>query len=189
MAPKAAEFALDEIGMHRIRRCLQQGLSPLAVPDMFLQSRKARFHLRAGAAEGSGLLGEYLVAEQVEPVPGDTWHKAATINSTSYNTQGFSAHHYAKRSAVLACLLALALPPYAPWPIVVLGTGVAVLLGKHAFGGLGHNIFNPAMVGYVFVLLCFPFALSVWPQAAQLTDYPGPLDSLVAVLWQTPVLR
>ena len=39
------------------------------------------------------------LAEQVEPVPGDTWHKATTINSTSYNTQGFSAHHYAKRSA------------------------------------------------------------------------------------------
>ncbi len=89
---------------------------------------------------------------------------------------------------VLACLLALALPPYAPWPIVVLGTAVAVLLGKHAFGGLGHNIFNPAMVGYVFVLLCFPFALSVWPQAAQLAHYPGPVDSLAVVLWQAPVL-
>lgn len=89
---------------------------------------------------------------------------------------------------VLACLLALALPPYAPWPIVVVGTVVAVLLGKHAFGGLGHNIFNPAMVGYVFVLLCFPLALSMWPQAAKLTHYPGPFDSLAAVLWQSPVL-
>ncbi len=89
---------------------------------------------------------------------------------------------------VLACLLALALPPYAPWPIVVLASAVAVFLCKHAFGGLGHNIFNPAMVGYVFVLLCFPFALSVWPQAAKLAHYPGPFDSLAAVLWQAPVL-
>lgn len=89
---------------------------------------------------------------------------------------------------VLACLLALALPPYAPWPVVMLGTAVAVLLGKQAFGGLGHNIFNPAMVGYVFVLLCFPLALSVWPQAAKLTHTPGPFDSLAAVLWQAPVL-
>lgn len=39
------------------------------------------------------------LAEQVEPVPGDTWNKAARINSTAYNTQGFGAHHYAKRSA------------------------------------------------------------------------------------------
>jgi electron transport complex protein RnfD len=89
---------------------------------------------------------------------------------------------------VLACLLALALPPYAPWPIVVLGTAVAVLLGKHAFGGLGHNVFNPAMVGIVFVLLCFPLTLSEWPQAAKLTHYPGPFDSLAAILWQAPVL-
>jgi electron transport complex protein RnfD len=89
---------------------------------------------------------------------------------------------------VLACLLALALPPYAPWPIVVIGTAVAVLLGKHAFGGLGHNVFNPAMVGYVFILLCFPLALSVWPEAARLTNYPGPFDSLAVVLWQAPVL-
>ncbi len=89
---------------------------------------------------------------------------------------------------VLACLLALALPPYAPWPIVVLGTAVAVLLGKHAFGGLGHNVFNPAMVGYVFVLLCFPLALSVWPDASRLENFPGPFESLAVVLWQAPIL-
>lgn len=87
---------------------------------------------------------------------------------------------------VLACLLCLALPPYAPWWIAVIGTTFAVVLGKHAFGGLGHNVFNPAMVGYVFVLLCFPLALSQWPDLNRLNDYPGPMDSLAAIFLASP---
>jgi len=39
------------------------------------------------------------LAEQITPTPGDTWHKARTVNSTSYNTQGYGAHMYARRSA------------------------------------------------------------------------------------------
>lgn len=79
---------------------------------------------------------------------------------------------------VLACLLVLAIPPYAPWWLAIAGVAFAVLIGKHAFGGLGHNIFNPAMVGYIFLLLCFPLALSRWPELAGLADYPGPWDSI-----------
>lgn len=79
---------------------------------------------------------------------------------------------------VLAFLLALAIPPYAPWWVTVVGVAFATLIGKHAFGGLGHNIFNPAMVGYIFLLLCFPLTLSRWPELAKLNDYPGLFDSL-----------
>jgi len=85
---------------------------------------------------------------------------------------------------VLACLLALALPPYAPWWTCVVGIAFAVLLGKHAFGGLGHNVFNPAMAGYVFVLLSFPLVLSRWPDLLRFADYPGPLDSIRFVFLQ-----
>ena len=53
---------------------------------------------------------------------------------------------------VTATLLCIALPPYAPWWLVAVGIGVSVLLGKHVFGGLGYNPFNPAMVGYVVLL-------------------------------------
>jgi Na+-translocating ferredoxin:NAD+ oxidoreductase subunit D len=66
-------------------------------------------------------------------------------------------------SAVLtAVLLALCLPPLAPWWLVVSGTAFAILLAKHAFGGLGMNPFNPAMVGYAVLLVSFPAQLLQW---------------------------
>jgi len=64
---------------------------------------------------------------------------------------------------VLAVLLALTIAPLAPWWLTVTATGFAVLIVKHAFGGLGANVFNPAMAGYVFVLLCFPAEANRWP--------------------------
>lgn len=66
-------------------------------------------------------------------------------------------------SAVLtAVLLALCLPPLAPWWLIVSGTAFAILLAKHAFGGLGVNPFNPAMVGYAVLLVSFPVPLLQW---------------------------
>ena len=64
---------------------------------------------------------------------------------------------------VTAALLALALPPTLPWWLVAFGTVVAVLLGKHAYGGLGQNPFNPAMVGYAVLLVSFPLEMTRWP--------------------------
>ena len=63
---------------------------------------------------------------------------------------------------VTAVLIALCLPPIIPWWIPVLATGFAILLAKHAFGGIGSNPFNPAMVGYACVLISFPADLSIW---------------------------
>ena len=69
-------------------------------------------------------------------------------------------------SAILAAwLLALAIPPIAPWWIAVSGGALAMLLGKHLFGGLGHNPFNPAMVAYAFLLVSFPLQMTLWPIA------------------------
>jgi electron transport complex protein RnfD len=64
---------------------------------------------------------------------------------------------------VTAALIALSVTPFAPWWLTVGGTAVAVLIGKHAYGGLGHNPFNPAMVGYAAMLVSFPLAMSRWP--------------------------
>lgn len=64
---------------------------------------------------------------------------------------------------VTALLIALALPPATPGYIVVVAVLCAVTIGKHVFGGLGQNIFNPALVGYTIVLVSFPAALSDWP--------------------------
>ena len=69
-------------------------------------------------------------------------------------------------SALLtAWLLAVALPPLAPWWMVVLGTGIAVVFAKQLYGGLGYNPFNPAMIGYVSLLACFPLEMSSWSAA------------------------
>jgi len=64
---------------------------------------------------------------------------------------------------VTAALLALSVPPLLPWWLAVLGTAAAVLLGKHVYGGLGYNPFNPAMVGYAVLLVSFPLEMTRWP--------------------------
>lgn len=78
---------------------------------------------------------------------------------------------YLKDGSVLVTglLLALALPPYSPWWLIAVATGFAVVFGKQLFGGLGQNPFNPAMLGYVVVLVSFPVDMTLWP-AAHNTD-------------------
>jgi electron transport complex protein RnfD len=63
---------------------------------------------------------------------------------------------------ITAVLLAMCLPPLAPWWLVVSGTAFAILLAKHLYGGLGSNPFNPAMVGYAVLLVSFPQHLTRW---------------------------
>ena len=59
-------------------------------------------------------------------------------------------------------LLAMTLPPWAPWWIAVVGTGIAIIVGKHVFGGLGQNVFNPAMLARVALLISFPVEMTTW---------------------------
>lgn len=67
-------------------------------------------------------------------------------------------------SAVLtAFLLALALPPYAPWWLIAVGIFFAIVIAKHLYGGLGYNPFNPAMIGYAVLLVSFPLEMTIWP--------------------------
>ena len=60
-------------------------------------------------------------------------------------------------------LLAFNLPSSLPLWIVVIGALVAIGIGKMSFGGLGNNIFNPALVGRVFLLISFPVQMTTWP--------------------------
>lgn len=59
-------------------------------------------------------------------------------------------------------LLAMVLPPSTPWGIAVIGAVVSIFIGKHIFGGLGYNIFNPALVGRAFLMAAFPVVLTTW---------------------------
>lgn len=64
---------------------------------------------------------------------------------------------------VTAVLLAISIPGFAPWWLVMFGTGFAILLGKQVYGGLGQNPFNPAMVAYASMLIAFPREMTLWP--------------------------
>ena len=66
-------------------------------------------------------------------------------------------------SAILTgWLLALSLPPWAPWWICVGGGFVALVIGKHLYGGIGQNVFNPAMLARVALLISFPLPMTTW---------------------------
>jgi electron transport complex protein RnfD len=66
---------------------------------------------------------------------------------------------------VSATLLALALPPYCPWWLTVSAAAFAMILGKHLYGGVGKNPFNPAMLGFALVLVTFPQQMTHWPSS------------------------
>lgn len=65
-------------------------------------------------------------------------------------------------AAVTGILLALNVPPTCPWWVVAVGALVAIGVAKMTFGGIGMNIFNPALVGRVFLLVSFPTFMTDW---------------------------
>ena len=78
-------------------------------------------------------------------------------------------------AVVTGLLFAFAIPPLTPWWITAIGVAFAILFAKHVYGGLGYNVFNPAMAGYLVVLISFPEALTRWP-----SPLLGDLDQLHA---------
>ena len=77
-------------------------------------------------------------------------------------------------------LLAMSLPPWAPWWIAAVASVFAVIVAKHVFGGLGQNVFNPAMVGRIAVLVSFPVQMTSFVPAHPLfaAGSPGIAESL-----------
>ena len=63
---------------------------------------------------------------------------------------------------VTAALLAFALPSMTPWWVTATGSVFGVVVAKHLYGGVGFNIFNPAMAGYVVILVAFPMEMNLW---------------------------
>lgn len=82
-----------------------------------------------------------------------------------------------------ALLLGISLPPLAPWWIVVIGTFFAIVIAKQLYGGLGQNPFNPAMVGYVVLLVSFPVQMTSWlpPEELRVTTL-SLQDTLLTIL-------
>ncbi|MBO4525220.1 MAG: RnfABCDGE type electron transport complex subunit D [Bacteroidales bacterium] len=69
-------------------------------------------------------------------------------------------------AVVTGMLLAMNLPCNIPWWIVLVGAVVAIGVAKMSFGGIGQNIFNPAITGRVFLLVSFPAQMTTWPVPA-----------------------
>lgn len=86
----------------------------------------------------------------------------------------------ADNSALLTGLLiALALPPMLPWWMSLVGVWFAIIVAKQLYGGLGFNPFNPAMVGYVLLLISFPVEMTAWlPSKDIAVTFPSLIDSL-----------
>jgi len=74
-------------------------------------------------------------------------------------------------AVVTAWLLVLALPPLAPWWLLTIGVFFAIVVAKQLYGGLGYNPFNPAMVGYVVLLISFPATMTNWMAPTTLADF------------------
>ena len=77
---------------------------------------------------------------------------------------------------VTAVLLAFALPPLVPWWLPVLGALFAIVVAKQLYGGIGFNPFNPAMAGYVVLLISFPVEMTRWPRPFDGVTAATPLD-------------
>lgn len=77
-------------------------------------------------------------------------------------------------AVVTAALLAFALPSLTPWWVTASGALFGVIVAKHLYGGLGFNVFNPAMAGYVVILVAFPLQMNLWvaPRMGDI-DYIG----------------
>jgi len=89
-------------------------------------------------------------------------------------------------AALAGWLLALCVTPTLPAWQLMLGVLIAILLAKHVFGGIGHNPFNPAMVGYAVLLISFPQTMNAWPAHAALPLNAAPPSPAVTLQADAP---
>ena len=86
-------------------------------------------------------------------------------------------------AALTAVLIGLSLPPLLPWWMLVLGTAFAIIIAKHLYGGLGQNLFNPAMVAYVLLLVSFPVQMTSWLPPSSIAAYGVDFGDAVSVIF------
>ena len=95
-----------------------------------------------------------------------------------------TAFYVADLSGILtALILAMSIPPYAPYWIIIIGVIVALLLAKHSYGGLGQNLFNPAMVAYALLLVSFPVQMTGWLVPIDLLSEPPTFGDAISLVF------
>jgi len=100
---------------------------------------------------------------------------------------GFYLRDYS--ALVTAFLLALSLPPYCPWWLIVVGSFCAIVLAKQLYGGMGMNPFNPAMVAYVVLLVSFPLPMTQWATPSNIdgTHIVSVTETLNKIFFAQPI--
>jgi electron transport complex protein RnfD len=76
-------------------------------------------------------------------------------------------------AALTGLLIAICLPPYVDVIVLLVAAIASIGIAKHAYGGLGQNTFNPAMVGYAVILVSYPEALAAWPTQSAIDGLSG----------------
>lgn len=110
----------------------------------------------------------------------------ATVTAVAAEAAMLAARHRPVKATLLdgsaaltGLLLGLTLPPLAPWWIPVIGAAFAIVFAKQLYGGLGYNPFNPAMVGFVVLIISFPLQMTMWtPPTGQPGDTLGFIDTV-----------
>ncbi|MEO5345811.1 MAG: RnfABCDGE type electron transport complex subunit D [Magnetococcus sp. YQC-9] len=113
---------------------------------------------------------------------------ACVITERIFNALRGRPSTIADQSAVLTgLLLAMSMPPNSPWWMCLVGGFFAIFLGKQLYGGLGYNMFNPAMIARVFLLISFPVQMTSWPAPTPLmSDHALTLSQGLAMIISAP---
>jgi len=91
-------------------------------------------------------------------------------------------------AALTGVLLAFCVSSAMPWWMMIIGSFVAIAVAKHAFGGLGYNIFNPALIGRAFLLASWPVIMTTWIKPFSALTMATPLNLLKEHAISTPYL-
>jgi len=86
-------------------------------------------------------------------------------------------------AAVTGILLAISIPTLAPWWVIVIGTAFSIIIVKHLYGGLGQNIFNPAMAGYVVLLISFPVQMTAWLPVQSMQAFSLSINDIIHLIF------
>lgn len=90
-----------------------------------------------------------------------SWCKIIGKKSTIYDLS----------AVVTGLLLAMVIPPQTPWWVALIGAFIAIFVAKELFGGLGYNIFNPALIGRAFLLSSWPVYMTTWAKPEKLFSH------------------
>lgn len=142
--------------VNRLMRQVVLALTPALAYGLYLYGEKALVLLAASLI--AGLVTEWLCQKcQQKPV--------GSLIDTS--------------AIVTILLLVMSLPPHFPWYLGAFGASIAIIFGKQVYGGLGQNLFNPAMLARVVLLISFPVEMTNWPAPTPVLPEFAALSNLI----------